>query len=54
MKYYLSNFDPTSLTFDLALFSGENIPNTAKSNHIFPGKGRGVKDFILIYLDIAH
>ena len=51
MKQYLSNFDPTHLTFDLALFPGKNIPNIAKSNCIFPGKGTGDKDFILAYLD---
>ena len=34
-----------------ALFPGKNIPNIAKSAHIFPGKGRGDKDFILTYLD---
>ena len=34
-----------------ALFPGKNIPNIAKRNHIFPGKGRGDKDFILTYLD---
>ena len=46
MKQYLSNFDSTPLTFDPALFPGKNIPNIAKSNRIFPGKGRGDKDFI--------
>ena len=39
------------LTFDPALFPGKNIPNIAKSNRIFPGKGRWDKDFILTYLD---
>ena len=34
-----------------AMFPGKNIPNIARSNHIFPGKGRGDKDFILTYLD---
>ena len=34
-----------------AIFPGKNIPNIAKSNHIFPGKGRGDKEFILTYLD---
>ena len=38
MKNYWSNF-------------GKNISNIAKSNHIFPGKGREGKDFILTYLD---
>ena len=51
MKYYLSNFDCTTLTFGSALFPDKNILNIAKSNRIFPGKGRGDKDFILTYLD---
>ena len=51
MKYYLSNFDSTTLSFGSALFPDKNILNIAKSNRIFPGKGRGDKDFILTYLD---
>ena len=51
MKQFLSDFDSVPLTFDPALFPGKNIANIAKSNRIFPGKGRGDKDFILIYLD---
>ena len=51
MKKYLSNFGTAPLTCDPALFPGKNIPNIAKSNGIFPGKGRGDKDFILTYLD---
>ena len=51
MKKYLSNFDSTSLTCDPALFPGTNIPNIAKSNPIFHGKGKEDKDFILTYLD---
>ena len=51
MKQYLSNFDSPSFTCDPALFSGKNIPNIAKSNRIFPGKGREDKDFILTYFD---
>ena len=47
----MSNFDSVPLTFDPALFPDKNIANIAKSNRIFPGKGRGDKDFILIYLD---
>ena len=35
------------LTCDFALFTGKNIRNIAKSNGIFPGKGRGYKEFIL-------
>ena len=51
MKQYLSNFDSTHLTCDHDLFPRENIKNIAKSNRIFPGKGRDDKDFILTYLD---
>ena len=50
MKKYFLNFNSTPLTSDSALFPGKNIPNIAKSNGIFPGKGRGDKDFILTYL----
>ena len=51
IKQYLSRFDSTPLTSDPALFPGTNIPNIAKSNRIFPRKGRWDKEFILIYLD---
>ena len=51
MKKYLSNFDSTPSTCDPALFPGKIIPNIAKSNHTFPGKERGDKDFVLTYLD---
>ena len=51
MKYYLPNFDSTHLTCDLTVFPSKIIPNIAKSNRIFPRKGRGDKDFILTYLD---
>ena len=34
------------MTCDPALFSDKNIPNIAKSNRVFPGKGRGDKEFI--------
>ena len=47
----MSNFDSTPLTCDPALFLCKNIQNIAKSNGIFPGKGRRDKDFILTYLD---
>ena len=40
MKWYLSNFDSTSLTCDTALFPGKNIPNIAKGNRIFSRKER--------------
>ena len=51
MKKYLSNFHSTPFTCDTGLFPGKNISNIAKSNCIFPRKGRGDKDFILTYLD---
>ena len=51
MKEYLSNFDSNPLTCDPALFPGTNSPIIAKSNSIFPGKGRGDKALILTYLD---
>ena len=51
MKKYLSNFDSNPLTCDPALFPVKNIPNIAKSNRIFPEKGRADKNFILTYLD---
>ena len=51
MKKYSSNFDSTPLTCDSSLFPGKNIPNIAKSDRIFPGKGKRDKFFILGYLD---
>ena len=39
------------MTCDPRLVSCENSPNIAKSNRIFPGKGRGDKSLILTYLD---
>ena len=51
MKYYLSNFGSIPLSCDPALFPGKNTPNIAKTNYIFPEKGEGNKDFILIYLN---
>ena len=45
----LSNLDSNHL--NCALFPGKNSPNIAKSNRIFPGKGRGDKSLILSYLD---
>ena len=37
----MSNFDSNPLTCDPAVFLDKNILNSAKSNRIFPGKGRG-------------
>ena len=47
----LSNFDSNLLIRDSTLFPGKNIPNIAKRNRIFPGKGRGDRALILTYLD---
>ena len=47
----MSNFRSGPLTCDSALFSAKNSPNSAKSNHIFPGKRRGDRVLILTYLD---
>ena len=46
MKQDLPNFDSNPLTYDPS-FPGKNNPNIANSNHIFSGKGRGDKAFIL-------
>ena len=43
MKLYLSNFDSTALTCDLALFPDKNVPNIAKSNRIFPERQEEIK-----------
>ena len=50
-KQELSNFDSNPLTCDTALFPAKNSPNSAKSNHIFPEKGREDKALILICLE---
>ena len=47
----LSNFDSNLLICDSTLFPGKNIPNIAKRNRVFPGKGRGDRALILTYLD---
>ena len=47
----MPNFDSDPLTCDPVLFSAKNSPNSAKSNHIFPGKGRGDRALILTYLN---
>ena len=51
MKQHLSNFDSAPLTCDPTVSSGKIIPNIAKSDRIFPGKGREDKDFILTCMD---
>ena len=51
MKQYLSNFDSTPLNCDPTVFPGKIILILQKSNHIFPGKRKGDKNFILTYLD---
>ena len=47
----LSNFDFNSLICVPTLFPGKNIPNTAKSNRVFPGKGIRDRALILTRLD---
>ena len=51
MKQVMSNFDSDFLTCEPALFPAKNSPNSAKSNRIFPRKGRGDGAFILVSLD---
>ena len=47
----LSNFDSNHLISDPILFLGKNSTNIAKSYSFFcPGKGRGDRALILIYL----
>ena len=46
VKFWFWPFD-----FKPALFPATNIPNSAKCNRIFPGKGRRGKTLILSYLD---
>ena len=47
----LSNYDSNLLICDLNLLPGKNSPNIAKSNNVFPGKGRGDGALTLAYLD---
>ena len=47
----MSNFDSDLLTFDSALLLTKSYPNSAESNRIFPGKGRGDRALVLAYLD---
>ena len=47
----LSNFVSNPLICDPTLFLGKNSPNIAKSNCVFPGKGRGDRALILTYLN---
>ena len=51
MKKNFSNVDSNHLTCDLDLFPGNNKTNIAKSNLVFPGKGRGDKALIVTCLD---
>ena len=44
-------FDSNDLICDPTLFPGKNSRNIAKSNHIFPGKGKGDRAWILTYFD---
>ena len=47
----LSNFDSNPLTCDPTSFPGKSRTNIAKSNPIFPGKGRRDETFFLTCLD---
>ena len=47
----LSNFNSNPLICDPTLFPDKNNPNVAKSNCVFPGKGRRDRALILTYLD---
>ena len=47
----MSNFDSNPLTCDPALFTAKNRRSSAKSNRIFPGKGRVESALMLTYLD---
>ena len=51
MKQDISNFDSDPFPCDTALFTAKYGPNSAKSNRIFPRKGRGERALILTYLD---
>ena len=46
----MSNFDSDLFNCDPTLFAAKNSPNSAKSNHIFPGNGRGDRALILTKL----
>ena len=46
----MSNFDSDTLHCEPTMFLAINSPNSAKSNLIFPGKGRGDRALILTYL----
>ena len=46
----LLNFNSHPLIYDPTLFPGKNSPNIAKSNRVFPEKGRGDRALILTYL----
>ena len=49
----LQNFESNPLICDPTLFPCKKSPNIAKSNRVFPGKGRGDKALILTYLNGA-
>ena len=46
-----SNFDSNLLICDPTQFPGKNNPNIAKSDRIFPGKGRGDRALTLTCLN---
>ena len=47
----LTSLDSNTLICDPTLFPGKNSPNIAKSNRVFPGKGKEDKALILTYLN---
>ena len=47
----LTNLDSNPLICDRTLFPGKNSPNIAKSNRVFPGKGKEDRALILTYLN---
>ena len=47
----LTNFDSNPLICDLTLFPCKNSPDIAKSNHVFPGRGKEDRALILTYLN---
>ena len=46
----MSNFDPDRFTGNPALFFARNIPNSAKTNPIFIGKGKEGRAFWHIWV----
>ena len=47
----MSNFNSEPLTCNPTLRRAKNSPDRAKSNYVFPGKGRGDRALILTYIN---